>query len=500
MGTPDEPPRGLGFTDEAPEALQLGFEGALVPRPDGIQIPIGPPPEFPREGEGQTYIVTDVTAFGAIGDGRDVTRAVEDAIRETPDGGVIYFPHGFYDFEVIVDGRSCLTFVGDGPCSTLRWEGGGPILLFQSCTDITMTRLAINGRGFRAARDGRADGLVVADSCTGFRITQTRWRDSEPGDFPDGAGALAPQRPGFRVVGRLSVCEDIWFHDNFMDRYGVAMHNVKRGRIAANTIRFASGHGVWVGSNDREESIVEDFEIVDNTIEDPIFHGVALADRGREVVVNNRVERLVSGSSVQRVRIVRNRITKAADAEGDEGWSGIFVGAHPDVAAEDGRVTASNYRDICVEANFCESAKPERPDVSDDTGIHFTLPVARRTRDDQSELRSDPAFERAVVRGNTIRGFFGDGILLEQMRFSAVGDNAIRECGRGLVLDGNVFQNHVHRNRVLDIRGQEYVLSNSLGLNVLNGDVRLSDDGRAHWQHEPDEERDHFFGTDEAGE
>lgn len=495
----------MGVLDDFPDGLERVPQGGVTDGP--LMVEDRPP----FEPERQWYNVTNVKDFGAFGNGQDDSERIQEAIEATPDGGVIYFPRevplGAYEFAVEVNGRHCLTFIGDG-CSKLRWLGTAPIFKFAECTGITLTRLWFEGNGYLASPEDEAPllgGLVVAEHSKRFRVTQTRWTDATPLPVAAGIGRadlLAPQRPGLRVVGLHvagpdTASEDVWVHDNEMYRYGIAVHDARRVRITSNTIQEAAGHAIWVGSV-MPGSVAEDVVITDNRIVDPLFYGVALMDRG--VGAADAGALLLFESSIQRVRIARNQITKSEAAASRGRWNAIWVGAHPSVRDEDFRERGSNvYRDICVEDNVCSTTRPRGPDLDPDNGIRFDLEVQRRTREQQTLLRSDPCFERATVRGNDVRAFSGDGIYLSQLRYSVVGDNCIRECNRGLVLETNVGQNHVHRNRVIDIVREEYVLKDSLGWNVLNGNVRLNgDDGRASWLYEDPEEpiTDHFFGSD----
>lgn len=458
--------------------------GAGLGAPDGMRIPpltLGRP-------ERDTFRVTSVLSYGARGDGRtDDSGAISDAIADTPDGGVIYFPARTYAVnQVVILGRKCLTFVGDGTCSVLNM---GVDFGFRGCDGITIYRLAFDAPG-RTAQEGTTS-LVSFAQTNNIRVSQCLFRDAAGEPVPD-FGEL--QHAGIGVWrASETTSKFISITENRFERLGIRVEHARHVRIGWNVINKAAAHGIWVGGGwiSREQPKHTDIEIVGNDVIDSHAYGIAVMDDSVPRGLSNRLVAPV----MARIRVCGNSIRRSHDAGSIFPWVGIRIGVSTEEVdvvrpnADYGDIGAHDvvYRDIVVADNHVETASNDRRQEVGDIGIDFQLGV--RDLDDrdpafQHDVVRVPSFERPVVRNNTVIGFQRLGIRLMNIRFGAVHGNGLFECGSGLSIEHNVFQNHVFDNRVHHFGpagDEQFALLDSLGQNLLNGNTKLREDMLAVW-------------------
>lgn len=413
--------------------------------------------------------VTDVRAFGAMGDGvTDDTIAIRTAIGRTRDGGVVYFPAGTYllfgpgnwgNFLWLSD-RRCLTFRGDGAgCSVIRRADGPlgdfsflPMFIFAHCEELAIEDLAIDGNGVANWGDEAETnlGIYVAAfvGCRGIRIERTRWLDSRLAHVPSAHGGVALLF-GDTLDADGTGCDDVAVVDNAFDQTGLW---IARGhRIKINNNRLTGGprsYSIRVAAATFGVEL-SDVEITDNLIVDSNGTGIWWHAKNGETV----------GS--RRVRIAENSILRSQER-------GILI-----------ERSGSSARDFIVEGNLVQNREGSGRLVSgrrlsDLEAAIMILGATSRSSLDNNEFASS-FFEDLVVRNNTVIGFRSRGITVTGCDKSTITGNAVLDCQEGIHLEA-LKRTHIASNRV-SVLATGYALIDSLGFNVFAGNAALHELG-----------------------
>lgn len=453
----------------------------IPPVEDGIEVAPSGPPAI------DSYRVTDVSRYFAIHRGLwDVINsvaAIQQAIRDTPNGGVVYFPAGTYVMDgVVVYDRRCLTFAGDGPCSVIKWvrRTSGfnfpSMVQFDSCPDLTIMNLAFDGGGYAGGgiEERGLNGVVGLNFCDRFRIIRNVFFDSN--DFDGGA---TDRRPGLEIVNASGVVAD-----NVMRRYGIAVSSSRGVRIVRNAISETTTAGIDVdtGTNGNRPHLVENLRVEHNTIVDARLFGILLNLKGLHSVEER--------GELRRVEIVENVVRFTAPERSIKPGGGI--------ALVPGEGTGEPpVLDVRISDNTVVNERTVFAEMIDDTkmnGIRVSSVVTDLVSQSSEDFRlhEPPPFhflDRLEVSRNQVVGFDGVGIEITGSRNGTVGDNGVYECGKGIALHLSL-QNHIHSNRVLMSRVSRfgadqptgaYVLG-SLGGNIAAGNVLLDGAHGPFWE------------------
>lgn len=467
------PPR-QGLPDMGPPTGIPSSSLGVIPR-------LGAPGGFnqlrpPQPIEQSAMPVTDVTAFGAAGDGlANDTLAIQQAIDRTPDGGVVYFPSGTYLVgrpelpgpALVVLGRRCLTFVGNGPgpltgndpevpgagCTVLVRQPGAEhdasepvrhvyddtsaIVRFEDCSEIAVEHLGfdLNGLDGNASHGARA-GLVFL-RCAAVRVEFNVFKDSNPRNLVDVETSRTASRSGFSEIHRLAIlfrsdaddpAQGALIRSNRLRGCGIGVDHAAEVRIIGNYIALARAHGIVVGAGGSPGQRIRDVDIKRNLIIDPQADGIRLATAsGRRQTFEDM--------TLLRIRIEENTVRKVM-VGGDHdvygpigirvslGGYGIFVGVPRDRARSlEGLV----LRDIFVERNLVHFSMPGTRVPREDLprwpegappgpqrvgGGEFPWPIIKETAGIVFNLPGSardegPRFGFCSVRDNTVRGVVG---------------------------------------------------------------------------------------------
>lgn len=476
--------------------------GPRLGAPHGVQLP----PLVLRPGE-QSLPVTNVRGFGALGNGlTDDTRAIQDAIDATLDGESVYFPVGTYLCGPIeISHRSCLKFMGDGPCSVIKRAASDPprpMLRATDCANLEVRDLTFEADGFASAGGEFGLALIGFYRSSGVHF----WRTT----ITDAQGRAVPERRrngplGLEVVGERHQIDGALIHDCSFSYYGIHLAHARRSRIYHNVINTPPRFGIWVGSETHPQH--SDIEVSGNTILDAYGAGIAVADGQMDDPED------LFDVSMERIRIVgntiRNLVRHGYSEEADKRL-GIFVGAWGTVrpTIDETHKDGPAHKDIWVADNVVLNAEVLEEletrqhfgislRVEPETIVHADARTGAISRDDQQVLRAAAAFERAVVAGNTVQGWL-KGIQLSNLRFSQIAKNRVAGClEQGFFLGENFFQNLITGNTSRACGERSFLLDNSLGKNVFMGNSSLEGDLRAYWG-SGSVRGDGFFVTDET--
>lgn len=394
-----------------------------------------------------SYRVTDVSRYLGRGllDYSAMTRAVHDAIEDTLDGGVVYFPHGTYFLDgVVVRGRDCLTLCGDGCRSILKWvrdpedRFNAHMMEFNGCSMLTIRDLAFHGAGF--ASDARYTAIVGLYSCRAFRVEKNRFLDDV---VPLAAGVhVADMRPGITMSDANGTVAD-----NYMRYYGLQVGASDGVEIVRNTIREARHAAIEVLTASRagREHRVRDLRLTQNTILDPVAVGIDLKlETQEEVRPVTNLEQLELGP-LERVRVVENLIRFSSRRDYPKPVAGIRLepGAGWGEPEPDDIVISDNHV-ICER----DSSSFENEPTMGITVESVWTDLVSRPFDAEVEAPRG-LIRNLVVARNLVVGFDGAGLYVSGVVGGTIGDNGFYDCATGLRVAYWFDRVHIHSNRFL---------------------------------------------------
>jgi len=377
--------------------------------------------------------VVNIKTAGAKGDGiADDSAAIRNAINSAPNGTRFYFPAGTYRiFDVNINNRSQLQFEGDGRSTVLQWikpsnRTDGYVFTFRNVSGLVIRNLAFDIRAttifsgvrFYSVKNVTIQNTRVYDSNKQLPLTNDRW--------------------SYLFAQGGTPSEDIWITDNLMqDSAEIEVNNARRVHILRNTIERATWLGInW--SSHAKNSVMEDYEISDNTITEP--NGVAMTFHSEADGPHT-----IRGVSITHNQIYMNSAKR----------SGIFFGLR-----EPFHDTGSIWENISVEDNRIEYAPGPR--IGEPfRAINFNR-SARYGR-----------FNNVSIRNNTIIAnnmFNAPAVTLNSLENSTVSGNILTGVRDGILMTGN-FLNTTVTNNSVQATGKAYQFSNSLGGNHISRNV-----------------------------